>query len=147
MFAALLIVSISAVLFVLRGPIADLFQAEGVTRQLVFLFCGPLALAFFFNAVIFVGNASFNNLGHPFYSTWLTGGRHTGGTVPFVIAGAAIMGAPGVLIGQAAGGAIFAVITIVLARRVMTNAEAADAGARAPFQREARQHSLLNHRR
>ncbi|MEL6609053.1 MAG: MATE family efflux transporter [Pseudomonadota bacterium] len=147
MFAALLIVSISAVLFVLRGPIADLFQAEGVTRQLVFLFCGPLALAFFFNAVIFVGNASFNNLGHPFYSTWINWGRHTVGTVPFVIAGAAIMGAPGVLIGQAAGGAIFAVITIVLARRVMTNAEAADAGARAPFQREARQHSLLNHRR
>jgi hypothetical protein len=40
-----------------------------VTVELVFLFCGPLALAFFFNGMLFVSNAAFNNLGHPFTST------------------------------------------------------------------------------
>ena len=58
-----MIVVVSALLFALRGPIADLFQAEGLTRDLVYLFCGPLALLFFFNGVIFVGNAVCNNLG------------------------------------------------------------------------------------
>lgn len=48
-FTALVIVGVSLLLFVLRGPIADLFSATDVTRQLVFLLCGPLSLAFFFN--------------------------------------------------------------------------------------------------
>jgi Na+-driven multidrug efflux pump len=64
----------------LRGPIVALFGAEGVTRDLIVLFCGPLALAFFFNGVIFVANAAFNNMGHPFRSTWINWGRHTLGT-------------------------------------------------------------------
>ncbi|MCB1330730.1 MAG: MATE family efflux transporter, partial [Maritimibacter sp.] len=104
LFVAVVVVLISALLYLLRAPIAGLFNAEGIARSLVYLFCGPLALAWFFNGVIFVANASFNNLGHPFYSTWINWGRHTLGTIPFVIAGGALWGAPGVLIGQAAGG-------------------------------------------
>ncbi|MGR3466825.1 MAG: MATE family efflux transporter [Shimia sp.] len=143
-FAGMLILGVSLLLFLLRGVIADAFGAEGVARTLVFLFCGPLSLLFFFNAVIFVGNAAFNNLGRPFYSTWVNWGRHTLGTVPFVILGAAWFGAPGVLLGQAVGGGLFAVLAWVLARRVMAQT---DGAGPAPFTRQARLLSMLYHRR
>jgi len=109
-FAGLYVLVASAALFLLREPLALLFEADGVTRELMFWFCGPLALLFFFNAAIFVANASFNNLGRPLYSTWVNWGRNTLGTVPFVMIGSAAMGAPGVMVGQAVGGVLFAAI-------------------------------------
>jgi len=123
-FTVVYVCLMAATLFVLRAPIADLFQAQGETRALIYLFCGPLALASFFNGVIFVANASFNNLGHPVYSTWVNWGRHTLGTWPFAVAGAYIAGAPGVLLGQALGGVIFAGLCWVLVRRVVSGLSA-----------------------
>ncbi len=146
-FTGIVVVVVSLILFLLRGQIAALFDADGLTLVLVYLFCGPLALAFFFNGVIFVGNAAFNNLGHPFYSTWINWGRHTLGTIPFVILGGWWLGAPGVLIGQAAGGVLFAAIAFVLATRVMDKARDAPPPPRAPFQRQSRLMALLHARR
>ncbi len=138
-FVGLFVVFMTILLFFLRAPIADLFAADGITRELVYLFCGPLAL-FFFNGLLFVANASFNNLGHPYYSTWLNWGRHTVGTIPLVILGALWFGAPGVLIGQAVGGVIFGTLSVVLAWRVMNKVEteATAVPEQVPFAREAR---------
>lgn len=122
LFAALFIAAVAAVLFLLRAPLADLFRAEGTTRDLVYLFCGPLALAFFFNGAIFVANAALNNLGRPFLSTLVNWGRQTAGTIPFVLAGGAWAGAEGVLIGQAAGGALFGLAGWALALAVIARA-------------------------
>lgn len=119
-FTALVAVLVAAVLFVFRAPIADLFHAEGITRQIIYLFCGPLALLFFFNGVIFVSNSAFNNLGHPFHSTWTNWGRHTVGTIPLAILGGSFMGPQGVLLGQAAGGVLFGLVAGWLALRVMS---------------------------
>jgi putative MATE family efflux protein len=146
LFMGLVVVLVTGILFAIRGPIAALFNADGITLNLIFLFCGPLALAFFFNGVIFASNAAFNNLGHPFYSTWINCGRHTVGTIPLVILGAAWFGAPGVLIGQAAGGVIFAGIAWTLTRRVLSKA-AEEAGENAPFAGHSRMHQLFHHRR
>ncbi|MFN3973114.1 MAG: MATE family efflux transporter [Gemmobacter sp.] len=118
-FTALVIVAVAILLFLLREPIVALFGATGITRDLIYLFCGPLALLFFFNGAIFVANAACNNLGRPFQSTLVNWGRHTLGTVPLVIGFAAWMGAPGVLIGQGVGGVIFAGIAVWQARRLM----------------------------
>ncbi|GAA6182627.1 MATE family efflux transporter [Shimia sp. NS0008-38b] len=107
------------VLFLARGLIADTFDAKGEMRTLIYLFCGPLALMQFFNGVIFVCNASFNNLGHPIYSTYVNWGRHTLGTYPFVILGGAYWGASGVLLGQAIGGAFFAVAAVLMALKTI----------------------------
>jgi putative MATE family efflux protein len=139
-FVGIFVVGMTCLLFLLRAPIADIFTATGITRELVYLFCGPLALVFFFNGLLFVANASFNNLGHPYYSTWLNWGRHTLGTIPFVILGAVWFGAPGVLIGQAVGGVIFGTLSVVLALKVMRKVEAAAApdSDPDPFAREAR---------
>ena len=120
-FTGLVIVFVSAVLFVLRGPIADLFRAEGLTRDLVFLFCGPLALLWFFNGVIFVGNAVCNNLGRPFWSTVVNWGRHTVGTIPLALWLGGIWGAQGVLVGQALGGVVFGGLAVWLALRAMAD--------------------------
>jgi putative MATE family efflux protein len=118
-FTALFTLLVAAILFFLRSPIADLFHAEGITRQIIYLFCGPLALLFFFNGVIFVSNSAFNNLGHPFHSTWTNWGRHTVGTIPLALLGGSLLGAPGVLVGQAAGGVLFGGVAWWLALRVM----------------------------
>ena len=118
-FAALYTVFVSALLFAIRAPIAELFQAEGLTRRIVYLFCGPLSLAFYFNGMTFVANAACNNLGRPLLSTLLNWGRNTLGTVVPVMLFAPWLGAVGVLIGQAAGGVVFGLGAAVVARRVI----------------------------
>ncbi|MEM9788532.1 MAG: MATE family efflux transporter [Pseudomonadota bacterium] len=145
-FAGLVVVVVSLILFLARPGLEWLFQLDGMALTLVFLFAGPLSLMFFFNGVIFVANASFNNLGHPFYSTIVNWGRNTAGTIPFVMVGAALFGAPGVLIGQYLGGAVFAVLAYVLARRIMADPTPQEDGQE-PFQRQARLFSILHHRR
>jgi len=115
----LVILTVSALLFIARDPIADLFKAEGLTRDLVFLFCAPLRLLFFFNAMIFVANAACNNLGAAMQSTMVNWGRHTLGTVPSARWMGGWRGAEGVLIGQAVGGVIFGILAVWLALRVV----------------------------
>ena len=122
-FVAVYVVVVALVLFLLRAPIADVFNATGDARSLILLFCGPLALAFFFNAALFTTNAAFNNLERPLYSTALNWGRHTLGTIPFAWLGARVYGAEGVLIGQYAGGAIFALLSIWLTKRLIDGHE------------------------
>ncbi len=126
-FTLLVILAVAAALFLLRAPLAALFSAEGTARTLLYLFCGPLALAWFFNGWIFVSNAVCNNLGRPFLSTLVNWGRHTVGTVPFVLVFPAWLGAPGVLIGQAAGGVLFGLVSGLIASRVIARATAAAA--------------------
>lgn len=136
---------VSALLYLLRPFIAQLFVLDSMSQTIVFLFAGPLSLLFFFNGVIFVSNAAFNNLGHPYYSTVINWGRNTLGTIPFVLLGAAWYGAPGVLIGQFVGGAAFAVLAWILARRVI--AAPKDVVDQSPFARQSRLLQLLHMRR
>lgn len=117
-FVGVYVLVAAALLFVLRDPISELFDATGEMQRLIFLFCGPLALFQFFNGAIFVCNAGFNNLGHPLYSTGINWGRHTIGTWPFVLIGASLAGAGGVLIGQAVGGVFFALVAVIFAWRL-----------------------------
>ncbi|MEO0357579.1 MAG: MATE family efflux transporter [Pseudomonadota bacterium] len=146
-FTALVVIAVSALLYVMRAPLADLFQAQGTARDLVYLFCGPLALLFFFNGQIFVANAAFNNLGHPFYSTWINWGRHTVGTISFVWLLSGVMGPQGVLIGQALGGVVFGILAWIIGHRVIATAQAETGVTPEPFQRQARLHSLFHMRK
>ena len=113
-FTGVVIATVSLLLYLGRAPLADLFQAQGLTRELVFLFCGPLSLLFFFNGLIFASNAFCNNLGRPFWSTLVNWGRHTVGTVPVALWFGGIWGAQGVLVGQAAGGIVFGLFSVWL---------------------------------
>jgi Na+-driven multidrug efflux pump len=119
LFCALVITGMSLLLFLLRAPLAELFHAEGVTRDILYLFCGPLSLSFFFNGLIFIANATCNNLGAAFQSTMVNWGRHTLGTLPFAWWGAQVWGPQGVLIGQSFGGVLFGLLAVFLALRVI----------------------------
>ncbi|MGB0960128.1 MAG: MATE family efflux transporter [Halocynthiibacter sp.] len=147
LFVAVVIVLMTGILFVARPYLADLFIATGITRELLYLFCGPLALLFFFNGLIFIGNAAFNNLGRPFYSTWINWGRHSIGTIPFVIIGGQYWGAKGVMIGQAIGGVFFGALAVLIVLRVISNAGQEPAVARSDFKRQIRLLQLFNFHR
>ncbi len=123
LFMGLVVATVTLILFVGRAPLADLFRAEGMTRDLVYLFCGPLSLLFFFNGLLFVSNAVCNNLNRPFQSTVLNWGRHTLGTVPFAIWFGQVWGAEGVLVGQSVGGIIFGLVSVWLALRIIGQAK------------------------
>jgi len=148
-FVAVYVGTVSLALVALRGPIAALFNAEGPSLELITLFCGPLALAWFFNGVIFVGNATFNNLGHPLYSTTINWGRNTLGTIPLVSLGAYLYGAPGVLIGQALGGVVFAGLSLWLTLRLIGRQERGEDAPRPrpEFSRRTRLMEILHLRR
>ena len=77
-----------ALLAIFAGPIASLFGAEGLSRELIMFFCHFAAGSFLFNGALFVASAAFNNLGYPTYSTLFNWGRSTLGVIPFVWAGA-----------------------------------------------------------
>jgi putative MATE family efflux protein len=106
------------------------FSAEGLTAELIGLFCSVLAASFFFYGALFVANAAFNNLGRPLYSTAFNWARATLGTIPFAYVGARY-GAAGVLIGPAIGAVIFGSLAIWVAFR-MTARLATDAGKPQP---------------
>ena len=143
-FTGIVTLGVTLILFGLRQPLAWLFALEGgVARDLVFLFAGPLALLWFFNGMIFVSNAACNNLGRPFASTLVNWGRHTVGTVPFVILFSGWFGATGVLIGQAVGGVVFGLIAAVVAAWAMGQG---GKDTRGPFLRQLTQFRLFHAR-
>ena len=120
-FSGIVVIVVSALLFVLRGPIADAFHAEGLTREIIYLFCGPLALLWFFIAIIFVANAAFSTLGKPFTATWTNWVRSTIGTIIPVWIGAEMGGAIGAMWGQSITGVIFGILAYFLAVRLINN--------------------------
>ncbi len=123
-FAAMYTAGIWVVLFASNWAIADAFGLTDEGGALIFWFAVIVAPLFFFNGALFVSNAAFNNLKRPLWSTWLNWGKNTIGTAPFVFAGSAIAGAPGVIIAQAIGGVAFAVIGVWLGFRLIDAYEA-----------------------
>jgi len=145
LFTGVVVVAVSALLFAARPLLVMLFQLDGDSQRLVFLFAGPLSLLWFFNGLIFVSNAACNNMGRPFYSTIVNWGRHTLGTIPFVIVFAAWFGASGVLIGQAVGGVLFGLVAIVVAMSVMR--QGGGLGMPEGFDKQSRAFSWLHRNR
>lgn len=116
-FNAVYVTLVSILLYILQDPIITLFKLEGEAAELMRIFCTWIAITFIFNGVQYISNSVFNNLGKPMYATWFNVGKSTLGTLPFVYLGGQMAGAMGVLIGQAAGGMIFAVAGMVAAFR------------------------------
>ena len=105
-----------------KGLLIRMFSANGVAADLITLFCLGLAPSFFFIGALFVANAAFNNLGHPLLSTAFNWGRATLGTIPFAWWGSHYSAA-GVLIGQSVGSAIFGLLAMVVAWRIVGRLE------------------------
>ena len=124
-FLAAYVVAVTLVLYLFRVPIADAFGAQGLTREILYFYCGPLATISFFNGSIFISNAAFNNLGYPGYSPILNWARNTIGILPFVAVGEQIMGVWGVAYGFLLGAIVFSLIAIFTTLRLKPFAEEA----------------------
>ncbi|MES2819635.1 MAG: MATE family efflux transporter [Pseudomonadota bacterium] len=116
-FMALVVGGAWLILAIGQQAVILAFSAEGLTAELIALFCTSLAASFFFIGALFVANAAFNNLGHPLYSMGFNWARATLGTVPFAYVGARY-GAAGVLIGPAIGAVLFGSLAIWTAFRL-----------------------------
>ncbi|MEJ8857663.1 MATE family efflux transporter [Variovorax robiniae] len=100
-----------------QSLIVRAFSAEGDAAALIHAYCSWIASGFFFIGALFVANAAFNNLGRPLLSTGFNWARATLGTIPFAWIGSHY-GPAGVLVGQAAGAAIFGTLAMVVAFRL-----------------------------
>jgi Na+-driven multidrug efflux pump len=130
-FMALYVGAVWILLVLASGAITALFHAEGLAAELVVVFCRVSGVMWFFVGLLFVANASFNNLGFPLYSTAFNWARATLGMVPCALLGAALGGPEGALVGIALGSVPFGVAAIVTAFRAirwLERAAATDAG-------------------
>jgi putative MATE family efflux protein len=100
-------------LFLVRGSIISIFGLQGQGAALVDFFCIWLTIGFFPNGVIFCCNAAFNTLGRPLYATTINILKASLFTVPFVIVGAGLWGAKGILAGQVIGGTLCGLFAFV----------------------------------
>ncbi|MGH1570209.1 MATE family efflux transporter [Methylobacterium sp. P31] len=120
------------VLALARGPLAALFGLQGAAVELFSFFCLVGGAIWFFNGLLFLGNAAFNNLGFPVRSTLLNWGRATLGTMPPAMLGAALCGPRGVVAGMGVGSLVFGALGILLARRTVDRLEGTGPRIREP---------------
>lgn len=118
-FCSVYVLVVSILLFLTRNQIVSVFDMQGDAAELILFFCSYIAVFFIFSGILFVANASFNNLGKAKYSTLFNVGKATVGTIPFVYFGAQWGGVYGVLIGQAIGSIIFGVLGVLMAYRLV----------------------------
>jgi putative MATE family efflux protein len=118
-FSAIYTLITSALLFLFRHQIADIFLASGRTKELVVFFCTFIGISWAFAGAQFVANAAFNNLGRASYSTYVNWAKATIGTVPFAIVGGQMAGPEGIMAGIAVGSVIFGVASVWWAFRIV----------------------------
>jgi putative MATE family efflux protein len=126
LFMAAYVAAVWFLLILLRVPVTYLFHAEGLTAELVQFFCLLSGFMWFFIGLLFVANASFNNLGFPLLSTAFNWGRATLGMIPFAYLGAYLAGPKGALTGIAVGSIAFGIAAIVTAFRTVRRLELRD---------------------
>lgn len=142
-FLAVYVVGITLLLYLFRVPVADLFGAEGLTREMLYFYCGPLATISFFNGAVILSNAAFNNLGFPSYSPVLNWAHNTLGILPFVAAGEALFGVWGVAYGFLLGAVVFALISIWITLRLTPFAEYARDLQRQKMFKHQKEHEMM----
>ncbi len=108
-FMTIYVAVVWTALYLIRVPLTHMFNAPPLTSDLVQFFCQISGFIWFFIGLVFVANASFNNLGFPLLSTFFNWGRATLGMIPFAYAGAEMAGPKGALIGIGAGSVAFGI--------------------------------------
>ena len=117
--AALFIVIYVAVvwllLWLLAAHITALFAVTELARDLIEFYITFLVGAFALNGLLFVSNASFNNLGRAFMATFFNYAKVLLGVLPAAYHLSGIYGARGVMMGEALGMSVFGALGILTA--------------------------------
>ncbi|MFT4572940.1 MATE family efflux transporter [Marinomonas primoryensis] len=111
-------------LYQMQDWLVSVFHATQESADLIRFFATFVSFSFFFQSLLFIAIAVFNNLGKPFHSTLLNFGRATLGTWPFIIVFSLFMDAEGILFGQAIGSVIFGCLGFYMAKNYITELEA-----------------------
>lgn len=117
-FLALYGAVVALLLFLLRSQIAGLFGATGVAQELIYLYCSPFAIIAFFNGLISISSGALNSLGQPSYVMGFSWAKNTVGLLPFLVAGSYLYGLWGLAFGLLLHTAVFAYISVRLAKSV-----------------------------
>jgi len=102
-------------LYLGRNAIIDVYSATGDMALMIDLFATIVAASFMFNGLLFVTNATFNNLGKPIWATGFNWLRQTVGVIPFIALGASWGELRGIAWGVLAGSVPFALLALVVA--------------------------------
>lgn len=116
-FIAVYVGIVWVLLYLLRGLIVGVFGVSGRTAELVQFFTLMSGPTWLFMGILFVANATFNNLGFPLYATLFNWGRATAGTIPFAYLGAHWAGPEGAIAGFAIGAMVFSLAAVTVAFR------------------------------
>jgi putative MATE family efflux protein len=112
--AALFIFAYVAVVWLILWLCVDLviagFTAGDSAAGLVRFYINFLVGLFAFNGLLFIANASFNNLGKAYLATLFNYAKVLLGIVPAAYLGAQLLGARGVMLGEAVAMAVFGVL-------------------------------------
>lgn len=117
-FTVAYVIGMWILIALMKDPIINAFGAQGDAAVMVEVFCYIVAGTQIFTGFLFVANAAFNNLDHPFYSTAFNWGRATLGVIPFAYYGAS-WGPQGIIIGWGLGGALFGIFALFATSRVL----------------------------
>jgi len=112
-FNVLYVAGVWLLLWLCAHAIVRAFSASEQAADLILFYTHFLVGAFVFNGMLFVANASFNNLHHPHWATGFNFARVLLGTIPAVYFGAQWYGARGVLLGEALGSVIFGLLAMI----------------------------------
>ncbi|WP_259782669.1 MATE family efflux transporter [Aestuariispira ectoiniformans] len=98
-----------------QGVLIGMLRIDGETAALLSQFCTWVAPCYIFMGLQNVAHASLNVTGRAPLATAFDLGKELLGVIPLVYLGASLVGAPGVLMGQAAGMVIFGLIAGIVA--------------------------------
>ena len=113
LFVVVYVLLMWMLLWVTSGLIVSWFSASGEAAELIYFYTAFLAGTFVFNGILFMSNASFNNLRHPHWATGFNFGRTLLGTIPAVYFGAQWYGPKGVMAGEALGSVAFGLLAMI----------------------------------
>ena len=114
-FTAAYVGAVWLLLVGVRHLLVIAFKATGPGADLLLFFCLVSGPMWFFIGLLFLANASFNNLGFPLLSTLFNWGRATIGTMPLAVIGARYAGPEGAIAAIGAGAFLFGTAAIATA--------------------------------
>ena len=101
------------ILWSAQDLIIQAFSASGEAERLIRFAVTWLVGGYVFSGMLFVANASFNNLHKAHLATLFNFGRALLGTIPCVYLGSIWFGAPGVMAGEVVGAVVFGSLAFI----------------------------------
>lgn len=111
------------ILYLAADFVIATFAASDLAAELLRFYIYFLVGAFAFNGLLFVANASFNNLGRAYLATLFNYAKVFLGVVPAAYLGASLYGAKGLMMGEVLGASVFGVLGMLSALALVARLE------------------------